>query len=588
MERTAFGVLSVLALCCAAARAESWHQWGGANRNHVVNESSGWTGSSWDITEVWERSDVGKSQSSPLIANVNGTWCVITMGYAGGTDYVRCINAQTGADVWVKSYSCDEYSPYDMGVDAAYYGGPMATPLYDAASGTLYTISVCGHLYYWDAHNGGTQLQYVDVRNTHGIDQKVDIHDNRDYGFTCSPLMVGNDIVLDVGDGDGTTKTLMAFDKTTAALSWSSAAGEARGSTNGPVLMSGNRLAVLSDDNLLIIDASTHATLASYAWNVQYGCDIATPAVNGDYVILTATYNQNKTVGVYVNGGTTSTAWTSLAAKCAVVCTPVVHGGYIYFADGRLFCLDASDGTEVWNESRSYGDEGTCLVTATDGKVVVWGGNKLDLFEAGATKALLGSVLNVLSSCEDPYPHVALGGGYYVVKDGMGHVACYAVGGGTPVTPPVVVNDPAQSVLSTQAYLCGQVTDDGGESPTVTIYYGTSDGGTTAGAWDESASCGTQAAGSFGINVTLLTPDTPYYYRAYATNSAGDDWADASGTFTTLLTDPDPPASDGSSGLSCVAVHGARLAVVAGMLSLAMAACAALVLKRNQGARDVS
>ena len=60
-----------------------------------------------------------------------------------------------------------------------------------------------------------------------------------------------------------------------------------------------------------------------------------------------------------------------------------------------------------------------------------------------------------------------------------------ATSGGT-VTPPTVANAAATSIGDTSATLNGQVTDTGGEIPTVTIYYGTSDPGATTVGWDAS------------------------------------------------------------------------------------------------------
>ncbi|MBK1876472.1 DUF6288 domain-containing protein [Pelagicoccus mobilis] len=72
--------------------------------------------------------------------------------------------------------------------------------------------------------------------------------------------------------------------------------------------------------------------------------------------------------------------------------------------------------------------------------------------------------------------------------------------------------------------LKGEVTSTGGDAPTVHIYYGTTDGGTNTASWDASVEIGPRS-GEFSQVATGLTMDTRYYYRAYATNSAGSAWA---------------------------------------------------------------
>jgi hypothetical protein len=104
-----------------------------------------------------------------------------------------------------------------------------------------------------------------------------------------------------------------------------------------------------------------------------------------------------------------------------------------------------------------------------------------------------------------------------------------------PLTAPVLVNLPAGNVQGTFATLNGQIVSTGGETPAVTLYYGTTDGGNTAGAWSHSIWLG-QQTGAFAQTVTGLSPTTTYFFTASATNSAGTAWAAPSQTFTTQAT----------------------------------------------------
>jgi len=103
-----------------------------------------------------------------------------------------------------------------------------------------------------------------------------------------------------------------------------------------------------------------------------------------------------------------------------------------------------------------------------------------------------------------------------------------------PATLPVITNLPASNIQGSSAVLSGQILDSGGggETPAVTIYYGTSDGGTSPAAWANNIYLGPQA-GDFGVTITGLTTNTLYYFRSAAANSAGTAWASFSGSFTT-------------------------------------------------------
>ncbi|HEV2319747.1 MAG TPA: glycoside hydrolase, partial [Verrucomicrobiae bacterium] len=105
-----------------------------------------------------------------------------------------------------------------------------------------------------------------------------------------------------------------------------------------------------------------------------------------------------------------------------------------------------------------------------------------------------------------------------------------------PVTLPAVSNSAATGLGPNDATLNGQVLQSGNEMPSVTIYYGPSDGGTNVSAWARSVALGLQN-GAFSAQVLNLNPNTGYYFTASASNQAGTAWAQPSLSFQTL-----PPA----------------------------------------------
>lgn len=126
-------------------------------------------------------------------------------------------------------------------------------------------------------------------------------------------------------------------------------------------------------------------------------------------------------------------------------------------------------------------------------------------------------------------------------------ISLYATGE-TTANPPTVTNSTGESnVTATAARLNGGLTDDGGATTTVKVYWGDNDGGTTAGNWDNNYSLGTQAEGTFYHDVSSLSSGTTYYYRYYASNSYGGAWASSTESF---LTKPAAPtnvsATDGT------------------------------------------
>ncbi|MDB4289291.1 fibronectin type III domain-containing protein, partial [bacterium] len=98
--------------------------------------------------------------------------------------------------------------------------------------------------------------------------------------------------------------------------------------------------------------------------------------------------------------------------------------------------------------------------------------------------------------------------------------------------PAVIVTAGSSSSPGTGNFT-GEVTDTGNENPVITLFYGTSDAGTSAGGWDANLDLGAQG-GSFTEVVTDLEGATTYFYRVFAENSAGAAWSPTTESLTTL------------------------------------------------------
>ena len=109
---------------------------------------------------------------------------------------------------------------------------------------------------------------------------------------------------------------------------------------------------------------------------------------------------------------------------------------------------------------------------------------------------------------------------------------------------PTIATLAANAVGPSYANFEGNVTNSGGLPPEVKIYYGTSDGANDPNAWTTVKNIGNQQSGVFSIQIGDLSPGNTYYYRARATHSGGDAWANSSKSFTTQ-TSTNPIAGNG-------------------------------------------
>jgi hypothetical protein len=109
---------------------------------------------------------------------------------------------------------------------------------------------------------------------------------------------------------------------------------------------------------------------------------------------------------------------------------------------------------------------------------------------------------------------------------------------GEPVVAPTVTTTAALAIATTSATLGGNVTADGGATVSAHgIVYSTSDATPTIAEGATSVAIGSGGTGSFSQTISSLSPNTLYYYNAYATNSAGTSYGTPS-SFTTLPVAP--------------------------------------------------
>ena len=116
------------------------------------------------------------------------------------------------------------------------------------------------------------------------------------------------------------------------------------------------------------------------------------------------------------------------------------------------------------------------------------------------------------------------------------------------VHPPTLALQSATQIDAKNATLNGAVTSTGGEVPVVTVYYGTSDGGSNPSAWDDFNSLGTQT-GAFALPLTGLKTGTTYYFAATAQNSAGTTWLTPSLSFATVTLLPPALTNQSPTGI---------------------------------------
>jgi len=425
--RWMIGLLAALAAPAAGTFAADWPHWRGPARSGVSPEPSGWSGGQWPVRQPVWTAKAGAGSTSPLV--VSGR--LYTMGWSGGKDHVICLDAATGKPLWEQTYTAPQYGRQAVG-DQNFYAGVTATPEYDPASGFLYTLSADGDLRSWNTRQGGQPGWSLNLYERYGVARRPQAtrrpNTLRDYGYTSSPLVHGDWVIVEVGDDEG---ALMGFDKKTGERRWVSESKVAAGHSGGPVPLTVEGVpcvAAYTLQGLLVarLDRGREGkTVAEYEWITDFDNNIPTPAVQGSSVVITSKYNQQKVARIDITLAGARKVWEQRYASG--VCSPIIYKNHVYFANHGLQCFDFASGELKWFGGRS-GDVASCLATS-DGRIVVWA-NEGELMLAESAERSPGEYKELATFPDargvEAWCHVVLAEGRLYCKDRAGTIKCFA------------------------------------------------------------------------------------------------------------------------------------------------------------------
>jgi outer membrane protein assembly factor BamB len=407
--------------------AADWPHWRGPSRNGQTPELSGWANGRWLPDQPAWSVRVGAGASSPLVIGDR----VYALGRSAGQDALRCLKADDGSELWIAKYPGPVYGRFHSG-DEGHYSGPSSTPEYDPTTQLIYTLGPDGDLRCWDTTADGREVWGLNLYDAYGVKQRPRLTRAglRDYGYTSSPLVYRDWLLVEVGSARG---TIIAFDKKTGKEVWASQLTDEAGHTGGPALMTVEGvpcLAVVTLRHLAVIRLDRGhegQTAAAVPWVTDFANTIASPAVQDNYVLVTAAYNHYALCKFRVTLTGAEELWR--VRYPSKVCTPVIHGGHVYLAWQRVRCLDWETGEQRW-EGGAFGDAGSCIVTA-DERLVVYGGHgKLALIETARRSPTAYTELAVRERIftTAAWPHGVLAGGRLYCRDRDGNMVCFVVG----------------------------------------------------------------------------------------------------------------------------------------------------------------
>jgi outer membrane protein assembly factor BamB len=342
------------------AQAADWPQWLGPRRDgRTAEKVTAWK----EAPRVLWRQPVGQGFSSPVVAG--GRVFLHACARDRDEEEVIAFDAATGQQLWKDSYPRPPFR-------SVLGNGPRATAT--AAGGRLYTMGINGLLSCYQADKG-RRLWQVDLYKQFNAELPS-------FAVCCSPLVVGNRVIVSVG---GKGRCVVALHAETGEVQWQALDDPA--STSSPVLFAGlQRLRGAAPDvvfmtplRLVGLDPLDGTLRWEHPMVFQPQGTSPTPVGVGDRIVASTQAHGAVAVRIArkVDVQTAEPAWQNREMK-SYFSSGVAVGDLLCLVTNALeplpaaaiTCLEAKTGRELWKKEKvGYFHAG--LICTGDGKLLV-------------------------------------------------------------------------------------------------------------------------------------------------------------------------------------------------------------------------
>jgi outer membrane protein assembly factor BamB len=335
--------------------SSDWPQFLGPTRNGVYAGS--------DLAETWPKEgppviwqkSIGEGFSGPAVADRK----LILFHRLKDNETIECLDSKTGKPLWNFNYPTTYQD--DFGFDE----GPRATPC--IADGRVYTFGAEGML---------TCLDFAGGKKIWGVDTKKEFGARKGFfGIVCSPIVVGNAVLLNTGGANGAG--IVAFDKATGKVLWKTSDDEASYSAPTLATINGTRYGLFLTRSALVglnpADGKVYFT-QPFRPSINASVTAATPLVIGDLIFISASYGAGAAL-LRIKDGKPEKIWSAQDVLSNHYATSIYHDGFLYGIDGRtdpgyqptLRCVDLKTGKIRWQQD----DIGAATLTLAGDQLLI-------------------------------------------------------------------------------------------------------------------------------------------------------------------------------------------------------------------------
>jgi outer membrane protein assembly factor BamB len=387
----------------STVEAADWPHWRGPDRNGISSET-GWT-TTWpeEGPKVLWKHSIGTGFASIAVS----TGRAYTMGNIDDNDVLYCFDAETGKEIWKKSYPCPLFSK-------SHEGGPCATPTVEGEA--VYTFSKNGDAIRFNAATG-------DIVWHKNLNKELGAKHPR-WHFAGSHLVVGNLVILNAGTYG------IALNKADGSVAWQNGKGACGYATGVPFTVGGQKCVALPVSREVVgLNPATGEVMWKFPWRTSYDINAADTIISGNNVFISSGYN--KGCALYgINGSNVTKIWQNKNMRNQIN-SSVLWQGHLYGFDdqvngkGKLTCLDFKTGDKKWSQKGM----GTGSLMLADGKLIILGEKgKLVIAEASPQgfKELSSAQILPKTKC---WTVPVLANGRIYARSAAGQLVCVDVSG---------------------------------------------------------------------------------------------------------------------------------------------------------------
>ena len=379
MKRTGLIALVLAAgLLDSASARDSWRQWGGPDRNFIVDATG--LADSWPDTGppiLWSR-PLGTGHSS-IVADDGRLFTMYRVGNGrerGGPfdaeENVIAMDAKTGATLWKHSYP-SKLEDFNFGA------GPHSTPL--IVGNRLFTTGTNKQLHAFDTRTGEVLWSH-DLTKDFGSPTLL-IRPVVKAGYGCSPIAFEDNIICSVG---GPGQSVMSFRQDDGAVVWKS--GEFLTSQVPPILIEvagRSQLVIVGGGTVNGLDPASGEVLWSHPHDPGNDLNCSTPlwSPDDDILVVSSAYKAgSRALRLSQVGDVTmpEELWFTQRSRfmflSAVRLDDYVYGTSGDFGPAFLTAIDVNTGEAAWRErgfpraSIIYAD-GKAIILDEDGDLTI-------------------------------------------------------------------------------------------------------------------------------------------------------------------------------------------------------------------------